>query len=912
MPDQAERLPEMRSVGVVLVVALATVLHGAGWFFVHERVSPPNVVGQLASVSFSPIAAGHDGEKDVTSEEQIRSDLAVIAPYTRAIRTYSVSNGLEAVPELASEFGLHVTLGAWIDDGEEENEREIETAIELSKHHRNIDSIIVGNETLYRNSVLHRGPGVQDLIAKIQRVKRQVSVPVTTAEVWNIWLEHPELVSAVDYLAVHILPYWEGLPSSVAVDHAIKIYQRLRQAYPGKRIVIAEFGWPSAGLNRLAAVPDPVAQADIIRDFVARADAMGIDYSIVEAFDQPWKTFEGSVGAYWGIFDTDRGPKFALAGSVETPNWVLKTVAALAIGLLLCIPIFASPGVTPIQAAVFAGTAHAIGAWGSSVFDYWATHYFVLGSLIAMIVGATLLVPLVAIMKQRLDELAEIIFGGGPKRLLAPGHVVPDRRPFVSIHIPAYREPPEMLLQTLDSVAKLDWPNFECIVVINNTPEANLWRPIEEHCELLGPRFKFVREDQLKGFKAGALRLALDHTSPEAEIIGVLDADYVVHPDWLKDLVPAFATPSVGLVQAPQDHRDGDRSVVHAVMNREYAGFFDIGMVQRNEVNAIVSHGTMCLVRRSALVDAGGWSSDTIVEDADLGLTLLSRGWWNSLHAPALWLGSAAVGLRRLQAAAPPLGLWRRAAHQETLARLHPGTEPHHHAAADGVSVWLAHLARRREPWRRDCNSQSDLDAARRLSRHCRAAGGADHSRARRLLGHASAFHGALPDAGPGADVRIARRRLLGHGPAADGRPRRGGWTVQGRRAVPAHGQRLCRVRHPALPSSMGGRAWDVADPWLARPLSHQLPAGDRDLDLQRGPAGAEPALPRCRGGDPVRALLAQRLRHLAQARGSTCHLPSAPAARAPAHGGTAGERRYRHPSLGKQDLSSRLWAAFP
>jgi len=184
-----------------------------------------------------------------------------------------------------------------------------------------------------------------------------------------------------------------------------------------------------------------------------------------------------------------------------------------------------------------------------------------------------------------------------------------------------------MLRQTLDSVGKLDWPNLECIVVINNTPEASYWRPIEEHCELLGPRFKFVRADQLSGFKAGALRLAMEHTAPDADIIGVLDADYVVHPDWLKDLVPAFATPNVGLVQAPQDHRDGDRSVVHAVMNREYAGFFDIGMVQRNEVNAIVSHGTMCLIRRSALMDAGGWSSDTIVEDADLGLMLLARGW---------------------------------------------------------------------------------------------------------------------------------------------------------------------------------------------------------------------------------------------------------------------------------------------
>ena len=165
-----------------------------------------------------------------------------------------------------------------------------------------------------------------------------------------------------------------------------------------------------------------------------------------------------------------------------------------------------------------------------------------LGSLIAMIVGAALLVPLIAIMKQRLDELAEIIFGGGPKRLLAPGHIVPDRRPFVSIHIPAYREPPEMLRQTLDSVAKLDWPNFECIVVINNTPEAELCGGRSRSiAELLGPRFKFVRADQLEGFKAGALRLALEHTAAEAEIIGVLDADYVVHPDWLKDLVPAFA-----------------------------------------------------------------------------------------------------------------------------------------------------------------------------------------------------------------------------------------------------------------------------------------------------------------------------------------------------------------------------------
>ena len=126
---------------------------------------------------------------------------------------------------------------------------------------------------------------------------------------------------------------------------------------------------------------------------------------------------------------------------------------------------------------------------------------------------------------------------------------------------------------------------------------------------------------------AGALRIAMTQTAPDAEVIGVLDADYVVQPTWLKDLVPLFADPKVGLIQAPQDHRDGGRSVMHHVMNGEYAGFFDIGMVQRNEANAIIVHGTMCLIRRAALDDAGNWSSDTICEDTDLGLTVLELGW---------------------------------------------------------------------------------------------------------------------------------------------------------------------------------------------------------------------------------------------------------------------------------------------
>ena len=314
--------------------------------FLHERVSPPNTNGTLASVSFSPINPNRNAEHDNTDEAQIRSDLAAIAPYTRTVRTYSVGHGLDLVPQLASEYGLRVTLGVWINDSEEQNEKEIETAIALAS----ITATSTASSSATRRCsgprrCTDRDPNdvVRDLIAKIQRVKREVSVPVTTAEVPNVWLEHPELVSAVDYIAVHVLPYWEGTPGSRAVDEALGVYEQLRRVYPGKRVVIAEFGWPSAGLNRKDAVPSPLTQAEVVRDFVTRADAMGIDYSIVEAFDQPWKTNEGSVGPYWGIFDADRNPKFAFAGTVETPNFLLQMMAALAIGLLLSIPIFAIP-----------------------------------------------------------------------------------------------------------------------------------------------------------------------------------------------------------------------------------------------------------------------------------------------------------------------------------------------------------------------------------------------------------------------------------------------------------------------------------------------------------------------------------------------------------------------------------------
>ena len=612
----------MRSVAAV--VALVVCMHAGLWSLLQRQQAVANIDAPLASVSYSPYAQSqHPDYGDRPTPAQIRADLKILSPYTNTIRTYSSTGGGELVPAIAAEFGLKVTLGIWIDKNEARNEREIQSAIALARRYTNINAIVVGNET-----TLRADKTIDELKALIQRVKRMSPVPVTTGEIWTVWRDHPELASAVDFIAAHILEYWVGIPAEKVVDETIAHYNKLRAIHPGKRIVIAEFGWPSAGYNMLKANPGRIEQATVLRDFISRAEAYGIDYNIIEAFDQPWKTNEGGVGMYWGMFDASRHAKFSWAGLVNDPDhWKLGGLAVL-LGLLLSLPILARSNATFGEAVTLAVAANVVGAWFATIFAFWQTHYFVLGAAFALGLGIVLLIPLAAIALARIEEIAAIAFGRGPRRLIAAALPAPDGfAPKVSIHVPAHREPPDMLKATLDAVARLDYPNFECVVVINNTPDPTFWRPIEEHCRTLGERFKFIHDDNVAGYKAGALRLALAHTAADAEIIGVIDADYVVRPDWLKDLVPAFVDTKVGMIQAPQDHRDGERTVMHHAMNGEYAGFFDIGMVQRNEANAIIVHGTMCLIRRAALNSAGGWSSDTIVEDCDLGLLVLEQGW---------------------------------------------------------------------------------------------------------------------------------------------------------------------------------------------------------------------------------------------------------------------------------------------
>jgi cellulose synthase/poly-beta-1,6-N-acetylglucosamine synthase-like glycosyltransferase/exo-beta-1,3-glucanase (GH17 family) len=666
---------------VVAVLLLVTAAHAALWGILQDKQQAPDFHGMLPSASYAPFEPGHTVDS-ATDSEKVRNDLKKLSTLTRAVRLYSSTEGNELVPPIAAEFGMKVMVGAWIDKDGNRNNREIDAAVNLARKNSNVIGIVVGNETIFRGEQIpmeNLGPqtdvpldpaeatrilqeesqrlldaeaqpaekraeavkwaiaenNVHRLIKVIQRVRKSVNgIPVTTGEIYSVWSEHPDLASNVDFIAAHVLPYWEGYSSAEAVDQAVNRYNFLRNQFPGKRIMIAEFGWPSNGYNLGKADPGPFQQASVLRNFVNRAEAIGMEYNIVEAIDQPWKYFEGGVGPYWGMLNAAREPKFAWVGPIENPDyWKLATIALL-VGILMSLPILRLAQPTTMQTLVLSAAANGVGAWAATVFAFWDSHYFVLGSAFALTLGVTLLVPLVLIAMARIEEIAAVAFGLPPRRLivkpaaLAPASIGEDLTfPKVSIHIPAYYEPVDMLKQTLDAVSRLDYPNFECIVIINNTPDPAFWQPIQDHCRLLGERFKFINAEKVQGFKAGALRIAMDRTAADAEIIGILDADYVVDPDWLKDLVPVFADPRVGIVQAPQEHRDEDRSLMHYMMNGEYAGFFDIGMVQRNEENAIIVHGTMCLMRRAAMDMAGGWSSDTICEDTDLGLAIFEHGW---------------------------------------------------------------------------------------------------------------------------------------------------------------------------------------------------------------------------------------------------------------------------------------------
>ncbi|MFO1376686.1 MAG: glycosyl hydrolase family 17 protein [Steroidobacteraceae bacterium] len=354
--------PPLRLLTASLVLLGLAVL--AGWWNDGRAVNLPDAPdGRLDCVSYAPSGAGSVMPERVTPE-RIRADLATLASITRCVRTYTVSQGFDAVPAIAREFGLRVWLGAWIGREETHNERELARLIAIARRDRDVvRGIIVGNEVLLRHE---QTPAA--LAAMIRRVREATGLPVSYADVWGRWLAHPELAREVSFVTVHILPYWDDAPPGIddAIPRVAALYDALRHAFPDRPVLVGETGWPSAGRPRGAAVPSRVNQARYLREFIALAAARGIPFNLIEAFDQPWKQRpEGTVGGYWGLYDAQGRAKFPWHGEMrEAPDASRVLQAAAAVALIAFIAALARGPRTRLTTATLwaaAGTL-AVGA----------------------------------------------------------------------------------------------------------------------------------------------------------------------------------------------------------------------------------------------------------------------------------------------------------------------------------------------------------------------------------------------------------------------------------------------------------------------------------------------------------------------------------------------------------------------
>ena len=614
----------MRASSFVIAASVAA-LTVSVWAYFNQPHPEPLWPGHIQGFAFSPFRADEDPiAHQLPTDAEIDSDLKLLAGKTDSIRTYTVEGTLGDIPRLAAPYGFEVMLGGWVDSDRKKSEAEVTRLIEIARNNHNVKQVIVGNEAILTGILPE-----SDLIAYIDRVRGSVHQWVGTAETWNTWMLHPELVKHVDFMGVHMLPYWEGVDVEQAVNYIDLRMQDLEKAYPDKPIIIDEVGWPSYGRSRGAAVASPANQAMFLRRFLDHAEEREWTYRIVEAFDQPWKEqTEGAVGAYWGVWDVDRHQKFPLLSPiVRIPKWPILAGASVLMAAFLLTLLFARSrtlrkrGRSFLAIIVYAATTTFV--W--VLYDY--TQQYL--SVTNVAVGALLftgMVGVILVLLAEAHEWAEAHWVTVRRRAFEPQSAPDAELPMVSVHVPAYNEPPEMVMETLDALARLDYPRYEVLVIDNNTRDPAVWQPAEAHCRKLGARFRFFHVDPLAGFKAGALNYALAHTASEAAVIAVIDSDYVVERRWLRDLTPLFAQASMSIVQAPQDYRDADTNAFKAMCHAEYRGFFYIGMITRNERNAIIQHGTMTLIRRATLAKVGGWAEWCITEDAELGLRVFEAG----------------------------------------------------------------------------------------------------------------------------------------------------------------------------------------------------------------------------------------------------------------------------------------------
>lgn len=329
----------LRTPLALLLISLAVI--ASVWWWLATPITlaraPIDPAAKLQCVSYTPFR-GAQTPLDPTTQipvEQIEQDLADLAKVTDCVRTYSIENGLDQVPGVAAKVGLKVMQGIWLSSNRFKNLQQIAIAVRLAKEYPGVvTSLIVGNEVLLRGEMT-----ATDLAGNIRAVKAAAgNLPVTYADVWEYWLKNREIYDAVDFVTIHILPYWEDIPvkAKYAAAHVDDIRKRMAVTFPGKEILIGETGWPSAGRMREGALPSRTNQARVVSEILDLARREGFRVNLIEAYDQPWKRkLEGTVGGNWGLFDAvKRQVKYPAGVAISNyPAWKLQMAGGMALSI---------------------------------------------------------------------------------------------------------------------------------------------------------------------------------------------------------------------------------------------------------------------------------------------------------------------------------------------------------------------------------------------------------------------------------------------------------------------------------------------------------------------------------------------------------------------------------------------------
>jgi glucan 1,3-beta-glucosidase len=260
---------------------------------------------KIHGISFSPYIAGQ-GPGTQIAAAQIKQRLDIIAPKVNWVRSFSCTEGNQQIPAIAKASGLNTMVGVWLDDDLENNEKELANAIAQAKA-GHVDILAVGNEVLLRGDLSEA-----QLLAYINRAKQALpDVDIGYVDAYYEFEDYPKVADACDVILANCYPFWEGCAADYSLLYMKDMYRRAVRAGKGKRVIIAETGWPNVGSAERGAEPSFVNALTYFINTYLWAEEEGIEIFYFSSFDETWKVKdEGDVGAYWGLWDQNGKLKY--------------------------------------------------------------------------------------------------------------------------------------------------------------------------------------------------------------------------------------------------------------------------------------------------------------------------------------------------------------------------------------------------------------------------------------------------------------------------------------------------------------------------------------------------------------------------------------------------------------------------